>query len=259
VLILVLAVVSWIERRRLPVSPCLAAGHPGVGVPAGGFGALTVTMKLFPAIVTLHLLGGLVLLALLRAQAVRYDAGPPAPCAGRDVARHPAGAAGLVFALLWLQIALGGWVSTNYAVLACATFPPARAAGGRHGPSRRLHLWRELGLNAAGEPSPFRRAHRHPLRAPAVCLCGACWCWGGWPGALARAREPDRRALAARLLAAWQLLTGLSNVVLDWPLLAAVAHTGGAAALVIVLTGASLAAAAPPTASRAAPPSRFPT
>jgi cytochrome c oxidase assembly protein subunit 15 len=40
------------------------------------------------------------------------------------------------------------------------------------------------------------------------------------------------------VLALWQFLTGLSNVVLDWPLLAAVGHTGGAAALVIVLTGA---------------------
>jgi cytochrome c oxidase assembly protein subunit 15 len=38
----------------------------------GAFGALTVTMKLFPAIVTLHLLGGMVLLALLCMQAVRY-------------------------------------------------------------------------------------------------------------------------------------------------------------------------------------------
>ena len=38
--------------------------------------------------------------------------------------------------------------------------------------------------------------------------------------------------------AAWQFASGLTNVVLDWPLLAAVGHTGGAAALVIVLTGA---------------------
>ena len=39
-------------------------------------------------------------------------------------------------------------------------------------------------------------------------------------------------------MALWQFLSGLSNVVLDWPLVAAVAHTGGAAGLVIVLTGA---------------------
>jgi len=40
------------------------------------------------------------------------------------------------------------------------------------------------------------------------------------------------------VVALWQFATGLSNVVLDWPLLAAVSHTGGAAALVIVFTGA---------------------
>jgi cytochrome c oxidase assembly protein subunit 15 len=33
-----------------------------------------------------------------------------------------------------------------------------------------------------------------------------------------------------------QLITGLSNVVLDWPLLAAVAHTGGAGAIMMTLT-----------------------
>ena len=42
-------------------------------------------------------------------------------------------------------------------------------------------------------------------------------------------------------LAALQLVSGLSNVVLDWPLLAAVGHTGGAAGLVVVLTWAACA------------------
>jgi len=51
-------------------------------------------------------------------------------------------------------------------------------------------------------------------------------------------REPALRRHAAGLVgvAAWQVVTGISNVVLDWPLLAAVAHTGGAAALVLLLT-----------------------
>ena len=45
-------------------------------------------------------------------------------------------------------------------------------------------------------------------------------------------------------LAALQLVTGLSNVVLDWPLVAAVLHTGGAAALMTVLTWALCASRA---------------
>jgi cytochrome c oxidase assembly protein subunit 15 len=49
------------------------------------------------------------------------------------------------------------------------------------------------------------------------------------------------------VLAALQLLTGLSNVVLNWPLVAAVAHTGGAAALVVAMTGALLSVRAVPS------------
>ena len=82
VLILTLTLVTWLARREQR-----AARQCGAAMPAqpwwptvtlvwvclqGAFGALTVTMKLFPAIVTLHLLGGLVLLALLCVQAVRY-------------------------------------------------------------------------------------------------------------------------------------------------------------------------------------------
>jgi cytochrome c oxidase assembly protein subunit 15 len=44
-------------------------------------------------------------------------------------------------------------------------------------------------------------------------------------------------------VALWQLATGLSNVVLDWPLLAAVGHTGGAAALALLLTRALIVTA----------------
>ena len=47
-------------------------------------------------------------------------------------------------------------------------------------------------------------------------------------------------------LLALQLLTGLSNVVLGWPLLAAVLHTGGASALAVVLVW-SLALSRPST------------
>jgi cytochrome c oxidase assembly protein subunit 15 len=51
---------------------------------------------------------------------------------------------------------------------------------------------------------------------------------------------PPMRTTARWLLAllVWQFASGLANVVFDWPLLAAVAHTAGAAGLVIVLTGA---------------------
>ena len=239
VLILVLTAVSWVERRRLAVSPWWATATLAWVCLQGAFGAWTVTLKLFPAIVTLHLLGGLVLLALLRAQALRYaqddELLPDEPVALSERARF---ALGLVYALLWWQIALGGWVSTNYAVLACTEFPTCQ---GSWWPPMNFHdgftLWRELGAGRGGESIPFDALtaihYVHRLTAYAVFAALGWLAWRLWP---APALRPTARWVLA--LALWQLLTGLSNVLLDWPLLTAVGHTGGAAALVLVLTGA---------------------
>lgn len=242
VLILVLTAVSWIERRRLKVSPWWPTFTLVWVCLQGAFGAWTVTLKLFPAIVTLHLLGGLVLLALLRAQALRYAQADEhmehEPMALSERARF---ALGLVFALLWWQIALGGWVSTNYAVLACTDFPTCQ---GSWWPAMNFHdgfyLWRELGVGRGGESIPFDALtaihYVHRLTAYAVFAALGWLAWRLWSVAALR---PTARWIVA--LALWQLLTGLSNVLLDWPLLTAVGHTGGAAALVLVLTGAIFA------------------
>jgi cytochrome c oxidase assembly protein subunit 15 len=238
VLILVLALVSWVERKRLRVWH----GWPLVTLfwvcLQGAFGALTVTMKLFPAIVTLHLLGGMVLLALLRMQATGYALAAPAS-EGRTAV--PAGVRRLlwaVFVLLWLQIALGGWVSTNYAVLACSEFPTCQGSWWPQMDFQQgFSIWRGLGLTAAGDGIPFAALtaihYVHRLSAYAVFVGLGLAAWSLW-------RTPALRgvAQALALLALWQLTSGLANVVLDWPMLAAVAHTGGAAGLVVVMTAA---------------------
>jgi cytochrome c oxidase assembly protein subunit 15 len=202
----------------------------------GAFGALTVTMKLFPLIVTLHLLGGMVLLALLRAQSVRYAL---AGGALTPVAVSPGLRLLLIasFALLWLQIGLGGWVSTNHAVLACTDFPSCQ---GSFWPpmdfQQGFALWRELGQGRGGENISFQALtaihYVHRLAAYGVIAALAVLAW------LLHSRGMASTSRWLWLLLGWQFLSGLSNVVLGWPLVAAVAHTGGAAALVIVLTGA---------------------
>jgi len=238
VLILVLAAVSWVERRRLSIW----VGWPMITLVwvclQGAFGALTVTMKLFPAIVTLHLLGGLGLLALLRWQAVGYA---QAPTGQAPPTVAPAGlgtAVWLVSLLVWLQVALGGWVSTNYAVLACTEFPTCQGSWWPPMDFREgFTIWRELGQGRGGASLPFAALTAihvvHRLAAfvvIAAALALAWWLWRAGP-----VWRGSAQALA--LLVLWQFLTGLSNVVLDWPLLAAVGHTGGAAGLVLVLTG----------------------
>jgi len=238
VLILVLACVSWVERRRLSVHWMWPLFTLVWVCLQGAFGALTVTMKLFPAIVTLHLLGGLVLLALLRAQAVAYQMGELDSRGRQPVTTGVRLSLIAAFALLWAQIALGGWVSTNYAVLACGDFPTCQ---GSWWPTMNLHegftLWRELGENhrgdAIGFPALTAIHYVHRLVAYGVLAVLLALAWRLWSHpALARTA---RQLLG---LALWQFATGLSNVVFDWPLVAAVSHTGGAAALVIVFTGA---------------------
>jgi heme a synthase len=232
-----LVATAWLRRRAaLPVGVAWPLATFVWVCVQGAFGALTVTMKLFPAIVTLHLLGGMVLLALLCVQAVRYaqaqrGSGPHAiSIRVRTLLLATAVA-------LWLQIALGGWVSTNYAVLACTDFPTCQ--GGWWPPmdfAQGFELWRELGMTGSGEHLTFAAltaihyAHRLAAYAVLAMLVAAAWCLLGGP------LSAQGRWLAA--LAVLQLVTGLSNVVLDWPLLAAVLHTGGAAAMVVVLTWA---------------------
>ncbi len=241
VLILMLAAGTWMQRKHnqggVPVSPWWPTLTLVWVCLQGAFGALTVTMKLFPAIVTLHLIGGLVLLALLCKQAVGYVHAhretQPVPIA-------PASRALLVaaFAMLWVQVALGGWVSTNYAVLACNTFPDCQNSFWPSMDFRQgFELWRELGMTGEGEHIGFSALtaihYTHRLFAYALFVVLGLVAWR-----LNRVHALRKQARWVAGLALWQFGSGLSNVVLDWPLVAAVGHTGGAAALAVVLTWA---------------------
>jgi len=231
VLILTLAGMTWwLRRQSREVSPWLPTLTLVWVCLQGAFGALTVTMKLFPAIVTLHLMFGIGLLALLMAQAVRYDG------AGRRLL-PPFLRRGLWigFALLWVQIALGGWVSTNYAVLACPDFPTCHGQWVPDMNWEGFSVWRELGHTSGGELLPFLALSTiHFVHRSAAWLVLGVLVWVGW-----HLRRQTEMNLAGRWLlglSVLQLITGLSNVVLGWPLLAAVLHTGGAAAMVVTMT-----------------------
>ena len=234
VLITVMAAMSWWLRRhrmRMAPSPWWATLTLAWVIAQGAFGALTVTMKLYPAIVTLHLLGGLGLLALL---VVQDQAFAPRP---QRLPRGLVAGVWLVALLALVQIALGGWVSTNYAVLACRDFP---ACQGQWWPTmdfvHAFTLRRELGVTATGAYLPFAALTAihvvHRLMAFVVFMAMGWLAWRLHASGDAMLRRFGQGLL---LIALWQLATGLSNAVLDWPLLAAVAHTGGAAVLVTLL------------------------
>jgi cytochrome c oxidase assembly protein subunit 15 len=231
VLILVMAAVSWKERQRLPHSPWWPIATLVWVVVQGLFGKYTVTLKLYPAIVTLHLLGGLLLLALL---AVQHEAYRDRPLALTPALRR---ATGVALALLLAQVALGGWVSSNYAVLACTGFPQCNGAWWPE-----MHfgegftLLRELGRAGHGGYLSFEALVAiHWVHRAFALVVTAALLWLAWRlGAAGGVPRRFGKALAVLVLA--QVASGLSNVVLDWPIVAALAHSGGAAALVLVLT-----------------------
>jgi cytochrome c oxidase assembly protein subunit 15 len=237
VLIIVLTALAW--RLRSPIqqhklSPWLPCGILIWVCLQGAFGALTVTMKLFPAIVSMHLIGGYTLLALLVWQVIRAGQAHGAYKPIIEISRITWVAICAALALLVFQVASGAWVSTNYAVLACTEFPQCQ---GQWLPEMNLQgfeLWRPLGTNAAGEPISYQAItaihwlHRSLAMVTATLLGLLAWHCSQTP-----ALKQQSRALA--VLIGLQLLTGLTNVVLGWPLLGAVMHTGGAGAMIAVL------------------------
>jgi len=206
----------------------------------GAFGAWTVTLKLQPIIVSIHLMLALVLLACLTAYA--QEEWEDQASSVRQLQVRPLSAKLLLLAsvVLATQIFLGAWVSTNYAVLACPDFPTCMGTllpetAWQEG----FTLWRALGLNALGESiSPVALQTIHwAHRVFAICALGAL-------GLLAmnalsvRNAAPSGIARIAKLLLTLlvlQTLTGISNVVFQWPLVAALMHTAGSAALVFCL------------------------
>ena len=236
VLIVAWMVISWRKwlksgRKAIKFSPVFPTVLFVFVCLQGAFGAWTVTMKLQPIIVTIHLLLGMGLLALLAWFGARQSDQTPVPQAAAAL-RLPATLAAL---LLAIQIALGGWVSTNYAALACTDFPLC------HGVlwpqmdfANGFTLWRDLGMTAKGEYLPFPALTAihwtHRVFAFAVVALVA------WVAL--KALKIDRLHKTARwllIVVALQFAIGVLTVFLNFPLALAVAHNGGAALLVLLL------------------------
>jgi cytochrome c oxidase assembly protein subunit 15 len=233
-LIIAIVWMAWRHRRTLGRSPALAVATLVAVCVQGAFGAWTVTHRLMPAVVTAHLLFGLGLLMLMTWLAVREK--PHAALAAAAARWRPWAGGGLL--LLAAQAALGGWVSTNYAALACMDFPTCHGAWL---PEMDFHggfsLIRGLGQLPSGEMisqhalTAIHWTHRNFAFVVLIYL--------GVLGARLRA-EPGLRGPATLLLVllAMQLCTGLATIYFQWPILVAVMHNGGAAGMAMALVAA---------------------
>ncbi|MFA7680652.1 MAG: COX15/CtaA family protein [Pigmentiphaga sp.] len=226
-LIIAIVFMAWRYRRVLQQSPALASWILPVVCLQGAFGAWTVTHKLMPIVVTTHLLGGLAVLGLLTWLLARQR---PRPA---HAFQRPAWRGWMVLGLvlLGIQVFLGGWVSTNYAALACMDFPTCH---GEWIPEMDFQAGfsfnRALGLLPSGELiSQSALTAIHWVHRTFAWLVLVYLAWLGW-----RFRaEPALRKPASLLLGflALQVATGLTSIFLQWPLAIAVLHNGGAAAL----------------------------
>tara|TARA_Y100000588_G_C14148384_1_gene879433 strand:- start:9 stop:1028 length:1020 start_codon:yes stop_codon:yes gene_type:complete len=189
-------------------------------------GMWTVTLKLLPIVVMGHLLGGLLIFTTL--------------CYFRWQLRGPqSNESGsyrylfcLGFVVVFVQIALGGWVSSNYAGIACVGFP---ACNGLLLPelnlSQAFHLFAPIGNNYQGGLLPIdaritiQFVHRLGAIVTALLVYFICFF---------AIKHYNNRALrlvavSAIFLISLQFLLGILNVVYLLPLGVAVAHNGVAA------------------------------
>lgn len=231
-LILIIAALSWRPQARREHSPWLPTLLVGVVILQGLFGKWTVTMLLKPAIVTGHLIGGLTTLALLTWLFMRLDVRRTSVY---DVVPGVRKAAVVGFVLLSLQIVLGGWVSTNYAALACTDLPTCQGAWVPPMDFvNAFHVFRELGQTPDGDmlslPALTAIHWMHRVGAVIVTLYLGLF-------AARLLREPGMGGLAVTLAVVLtaQVMLGLANIWFSLPLPLAAAHNAGAAALVVLM------------------------
>lgn len=231
--IMLIAWRRWVRARRQDVrfSPYLPTLLFLFVCIQGAFGAWTVTLKLQPVIVTTHLLLGVFLLALLTWMYASQADHPPVASVATQL-RIPAV---IATALLTLQIALGGWVSTNYATLACMDFPTCH---GQWIPqmdfANGFTLWRHLGKTGEGEYLPFPALTAiHWTHRGFAFIVAAFVAWLAFKALKIEGLRKTARWLLVVIAA--QLFTGLATIYLKWPLSLAVAHNGGAVLLMLLL------------------------
>jgi cytochrome c oxidase assembly protein subunit 15 len=229
-LVVAINLLSWTGRHRGDGSRGLAAVLLALILLQAALGMWTVTLKLLPLVVMGHLMGGLATFGLLLWLAWR--SGPAAMASSLASFRLPI-VIGL--AVLLIQLALGGWTSANYAALACPDFPTCHD---QLWPDANFSdgfvLWREIGVDYEGGILDMQArvaihlAHRVGALLTFLVL-------GILAVRLTRAPPARQEGLVLGALLVAQIGLGIQNVVLQLPLINAIAHNGMGALLLAMM------------------------
>lgn len=244
------AVIARVGQRRAANRGGFIDAGVGLGWPLlllivvsmqGLFGKWTVTLKLMPIVVTTHLMGGMLLFALLIWFWMRERE------RSGDSRAMTIAVPGKTRVMVWLailvltgQIFLGGWVSTNYAVLACADFP---GCGGTLLPNvdwrDGFTFARELGRKPDGSflsveaLRAIHWAHRIGALITTLAVLAAAL-------TLMRAHAAlKRQAMWIKVALLAQIVVGICTVLFSQPIALATAHNFLASALLACLVVAA--------------------
>ncbi|MEK9685955.1 MAG: COX15/CtaA family protein [Methylophilaceae bacterium] len=234
VMILVIAFMSIRLRDQINYSLKWPFFLLGLVIFQAALGMWTVTLLLKPAVVSSHLLGGMTVLGILTFLMHRnygtHRENFVSNRFERKIIRFS-------LVLLFIQIALGGWTSTNYAALACTDYPTC------HGSlipemdfSNAFTIFRELGVTSLGEPLSLEALHaiQWVHRVGAIVLLGYLL-FVAYILKVNQGFNMWRNVLI--LVISLQFIIGIANLLLHLPIVLATLHNLGAALLVVILVG----------------------
>lgn len=224
-LTIVVCGLAWKKRRELQQSPLLPTLLVGLMVFLAAFGIWAFSHLPRSVIVLVHLAGGIAMLMMLAWIALRQIA--PSAAIGQDEARKWRSLAWLGVALLLAEIMLGGWVSSNFAALACSGFPLCQGA---------LLPTMDFSYSFVQSGLPLsveRLAAIHWMHRVGALLVVAYLAWLSFR--IMKAPGLSNLGKAVLGLVALQFTLGVSNVLLGVPLLVAVLHNAVAMLLLVTL------------------------
>jgi cytochrome c oxidase assembly protein subunit 15 len=230
-LVLFLTISAWRARRSDPAFPVVLPSAILAWITfQAALGMWTVTMLLKPAIVLAHLGGGMLTVALLFWLYLSTRPAQTKPSLPERGLKWP-----VRIGLLAIvgQLLLGGWVSTNYAALACPDFPTCMGQWWPEGNYEEgFKLWRGVGVDyEGGILDQNARVAIHMAHRVGAIVVTAIFAWLLWR--LWRVASLRTPAVVVGGLLGLQITLGILNVVLGLPLHVAVAHNGVAALLVL--------------------------
>lgn len=229
------------KREKLPITPMLPAIILGAVILQGLFGMWTVTLKLWPQVVTAHLLGGFTVLSLFWLLFLKLK---PRDEAVSELSQDTAMKINklkplLVVALIFVvgQIALGGWTTSNYAAVACPDLPTCQHQWWPNMDfAQGFNITQHIGPNyLGGKMDNEARIAIHMSHRIGAILVTLSLIFVGLLALKTRVREIKIKVFVMWGVLALQIALGLSNIIFNFPVGVAVAHNLIGATLLLKL------------------------